>query len=313
MKNNINFLKGPIFIFGASGFIGVNLFKLIIKYRTDVFAISRSSKSIRLQGINNSNIIILDIKDQYKLNEIISFYKPKTIFNLIAYGSYPFQDNINKIYKVNFHYLKGLVECLSRYEICSFINAGTSSEYGLNSNAPKEYDPLYPNSDYAISKLSFYYYLKYFAFKNNFPSIHLRLYSVYGELEENSRLIPTLLKQANLKKFPRLVNKDISRDFIYIDDVCEAFIMAAINIKPQMYGEVYNIGTGIKTTIEELAYLVKELFSIKSDPIFDTYINRKWDVTNWYSNPTKASFELKWKYNTSLKKGLLFTDEYNNK
>ena len=60
--------------------------------------------------------------------------------------------------------------------------------------------------------------------------LNLRLYSVYGPMEDSSRLIPVLCKKTIGGELPEFGSKDISRDFIYIDDVLNAFILSAINI-----------------------------------------------------------------------------------
>ncbi|MEM8805939.1 MAG: NAD-dependent epimerase/dehydratase family protein, partial [Cyanobacteria bacterium P01_G01_bin.38] len=54
----------------------------------------------------------------------------------------------------------------------------------------------------------------------------LRLYSVYGPYEEPSHLMPTLIAQGLQGKLPPLVNPDIARDYVYVDDVNEAYILA---------------------------------------------------------------------------------------
>ena len=155
--------------------------------------------------------------------------------------------------------------------------------------------------------------------KFNFPGISLRLYSVYGPLEDESRLMPNLVKLALEKKFPNFVNKEVSRDFVYISDVCNAFVSAALRINKELYGETFNIGTGNKTTIEDLAIISKKLFKIEKDPEFGNMDERKWDLTDWYSNPAKANEILKWKANISIEVGLkkisewIKSKEYNHK
>ena len=54
-------------------------------------------------------------------------------------------------------------------------------------------------------------------------------------------------------RLPEFVHPDISRDFVYIDDACEAFVDAALGLKEDCYGDSFNVGTGRKTTIGEVA------------------------------------------------------------
>ena len=57
---------------------------------------------------------------------------------------------------------------------------------------------------------------------------NFRLYSVYGPLEDRSRLIPTLVAEAAAQRLPPFVDPDISRDFLYVDDAIRAFLSAAV-------------------------------------------------------------------------------------
>jgi nucleoside-diphosphate-sugar epimerase/glycosyltransferase involved in cell wall biosynthesis len=310
VKNQINSLHGPILVLGASGFIGANLFKMLKAYRDDVFAGIRESKGWRLAEVNEENIVTFDRCDTEKSKKVIETILPKTIFDCTAYGGYSFQDNTNEIYRVNFQSLVDFVTLLSSYGIAAYIHAGSSSEYGLNCTAPLEDDKCEPNSHYSVSKISAATFLHFVGSQRDFPAINFRLYSVYGPLEDSSRLIPNLLKNALAGKLPPFVDPRTSRDFIYIDDVCEAFINAALNITPSIYGESFNIGTGKKTTIAELADLTKKEFSIKEDPQYGTMEARKWDLAEWYANPSKAKRLIGWEAKYDISKGLRATSNW---
>ena len=67
----------------------------------------------------------------------------------------------------------------------------------------------------------------------------------------------------------------------------EAFVDTALNLTPADYGESFNIGTGRKTTIGEVAATARELFDIADEPSF-TMPERSWDVQDWYANIDKA-------------------------
>ena len=312
-NNHILSLDGPIIVLGASGFIGANLFFKILEYRKDVFAICRHEKGWRLRDVDNKNIIYSDINDSASLNNLINTTKPKVIFDLISYGSYSFEHKEELLYQTNFLALTNLVNELKDKNISSYIHAGTSSEYGANSKGPNEKSRLEPNSHYSSSKVAASLFLEYMGKYNNFPVINLRLYSIYGPLEDSSRLIPNILMEAKNKKFPDLVDEDISRDFVFVEDACNAFILAASKINPDIYGESYNIGSNTKTTIRELAYLVKKLFKLKAEPAFNTMKKRNWDLNDWYSNSNEAKKILGWSASTKLEDGLKKTYEWVNK
>jgi len=305
IASHIKNLKGPIVVTGASGFIGANLFKTLLAIRSDVFAVVKDHKGWRLDEVNDTHIVALDFNESVATKNFIASIKPKTVFDCISYGAYSFEEDSALIYKTNFHSLVNFVKELSPQPIQAYIHAGSSSEYGINSAGPLETSACMPNSHYAVSKLSASNFLKHMGKNCQFPVINLRLYSVYGPLEDSSRLIPNIIRNGLCKKFPPLVNPLISRDFVYIDDVCNAFILAASKIHPDLYGEDFNIGSGEKITIQELSLLTKKIFKIKNKPIFGAMKNRSWDLADWYSNSNKANKLLSWKSEVSLEEGLL--------
>lgn len=309
-------IKGPIFIFGAGGFIGVNLLKTLSLYRKDVFGLSKDAKNnwrFAHAHIPSSQLLTCDITSRKDIDEIFSKHRPQTIFNFAAYGAYSKQSDSEKIYQTNFIANNYIVETAKKYKFSAYIYSGTSSEYGLNCKGPKEDDELIPNSHYAVSKVATYYALKYFGKVEGLPVIHLRLYSVYGPWEESDRLIPSLIQKARHGDFPKFVNPRISRDFIHVSDVSRAYIFAAAKMKPKLFGEAFNIGTNVKTTIRELAFITKKIANINKSPEFGRMENRKWDLSDWYGDSNKAARLLGWKAQVKLVDGLKATLDWQEK
>lgn len=314
LEDKIKGLKGPIFVFGASGFIGANLIETILKYRSDCYAIThdiRQAWRLKLLHLHPENILFCDILFKNAVRQIFQQYKPQTIFNLSAYGAYSKQSENSLTYETN------VIGTLNILEECGHINAyvhaGSSSEYGFNCESPKESDPLLPNSHYAVSKVSASYLIQYFAKIYQTPCTNLRLYSIYGPWEEPDRLIPKLIENAKQGKLPPLVSPDISRDFVYTTDCVTAFINAAYYMNPNIYGASINIGTGKKTTIKELAEKSIALFKLNIQPEWSSMPDRKWDLQNWYGNYEKAKQLIYWEPETSLEAGLLKTGEWQDK
>ncbi len=313
IKAHIIALKGPILVTGASGFIGANLFKMLAVYRQDVYAVVRQNKGWRLTDIDDERIIVTDLNDSAATKNLINSIKPKTIFDFVAYGAYSFEEDSALIYQTNFQSLVNVVSLSSDHSVAAYIHAGSSSEYGTNCAAPLESDRCEPNSHYAVSKVAAETYLRYMGKDHSYPAISLRLYSIYGPLEDSSRLIPNLLRHALAGKLPPFVDPNTSRDFLYVDDVCAAFIMAATKIHPDIYGESFNIGSGIKTTIKDLAEITRNAFKIPEEPQYGKMEGRAWDLQDWYANPDKAKKILGWAPKYDLSSGLNKTAEWISK
>jgi dolichol-phosphate mannosyltransferase len=303
-EHYIRDLRGPIVVLGASGFIGANLYHAISAHRHDVFAVVHREKGWRLADVPDDKVIAVDLNDLAATKNFVETIRPQTVLDCVAYGAYSFEEDYSKIYATNFQSLASRVGLLAGQGMTAYVHAGSSSEYGMNSAAPSENDVCEPNSHYSVSKVAAANYLRYMGKQCGFPCVHLRLYSVYGQLEDTSRLIPKLLKMVLSGSLPPFVDPRISRDFVYVADACRAFIMAAARMHPDLYGEAFNIGSGKKTTIEDLAFLAKKEFSIKEEPRFGAMEGRSWDLLDWYSDPRKAERELGWAATTPLVDGL---------
>lgn len=300
----IRALRGPILVTGASGFVGANLFRLITSARNDVYAVVQREKNWRLADAQDEQIIAVDLSDSAAVKNLVHSVNPQTIFDCVAYGAYPFENDQSLIYQTNFQAVTNLVSMLSAHPIAAYIHAGSSSEYGTNCSAPLESSVCAPDSHYATSKVAVANYLTFMGKRHQFPCVNLRLYSVYGQLEDTSRLMPSLVRHALAGKLPPFVDARTSRDFIHVDDVCAAFVMAASRMHPGLYGENFNIGSGLKTTIADLAATTKAVFNVAEEPRFNTMEGRAWDQAEWYSNPQKAADSFGWQCTIDLTKGL---------
>jgi polyisoprenyl-phosphate glycosyltransferase len=308
IQHQVNALQGPIVIFGAGGFIGANLFKQIARYRDDVYAAtSKPFIPWRLNDCDPARVLHCDIIKKDELTHLFEQYRFKTIFDLAAYGAYSKQDKVDLIYETNLMGLLNMLEVSSAYAIRAFIHAGSSSEYGLNCKAPKEDDPLMPNSHYAVTKASAAQMIKFYGTIKEVPVLNLRYYSIYGPYEEPDRLIPQLIEKGMTGTYPPLVQPDISRDFVYVDDAVYATLLSANADFIQTRGKSFNIAGGAKTTIRDIALTIKSIFSIPNEPEWGDFPNRKWDLKDWYGDGSLAKQYLNWTNSTTLQQGLTQT------
>lgn len=303
-------LPGPVLVLGAGGFVGYNLFRALAAVRNDAYAVAhRLHAGWRLvqPEIPAGQLLICDLNFRHSVRHLIDTCRPRTIFNLAAYGAYSHQQDADLIYRTNFLSTIHLIDALQARGFDAYVHAGSSSEYGLNAAGPSEDDAATPNSHYAVSKLGNAGLLKYYGRIQELPVANLRLYSVYGPWEEPDRLIPALLEKARAGGLPPFVSPSISRDFIHVTDVIRAFTAAAAGMRPEIKGESFNIATGRRTTMAELARLSRSLFPVSAEPAFGSMANRRWDVEQWYGNPAKAQAKLGWKAAIDLEEGLRTT------
>ena len=296
-------LQGPILVLGASGFVGANLLRHLRAQRSDAFGTTSRPSAWRLEGLPGEAVIPGDLLIEQNLSDLLDAVRPRTVFNCIAYGAYSFEDDASLIYRTNVDLTARIIEQLRRRGVHRYVHAGSSSEYGDLASGPSEDSALRPNSHYSVSKGAAAGLIHYAGRKQSFPGVNLRLYSVYGPYEDASRLIPTAVLKGIEGQHASYVDPETSRDFVYVEDACEAFVDAALNLRPEHFGASYNIGSGAKTTIGEFAAVCADLFSLSGAPDF-TLANRTWDVADWFADPTRAEQQLGWRARTSLPAGL---------
>ena len=304
LPDKVRRLQGPILVLGASGFVGANLMRTLMATRQDVCGTTTRKPAWRLEDLPDDHVRMVDLLIDSNLDALLDDIRPRTIFNCVAYGAYSFEVDSQLIYRTNFNFITRLLPRLEARAIACYVHAGSSSEYGDNAAGPAEHDPLAPNSDYAVSKVAAANLIYYYGKRKHLSCANLRLYSVFGPLEDSSRLIPSVISKGVEGRYPEFVNPAISRDFVYVDDVTEAFVDTALNLAPANYGESINIGSGRKTTIGEVAEVCRDLFEIAAEPSF-TMPDRRWDVQDWFANIEKARTQIQWVPRTSFKDGLI--------
>ena len=309
VHRKIRRVQGPILVLGGSGFVGANLMHCLAACREDVFGTTTRLPAWRLEGLPPHQVRSADLLVDSNLEQLLDDIKPRTIFNCIAYGAYSFEVDSQLIYQTNFDFVTRLLPQLLERGIHCYVHAGSSSEYGDNAAGPAETAAMAPNSDYAVSKVAAASLIHMYGKKKKLPCANLRLYSVYGPMEDSARLIPSLVAKGLEGRYPEFVRPDISRDFVFVDDACEAFVDTVLNLRDSDYGESFNIGSGHKTTIGELANIARDLYGIADAPAF-SMPERKWDVSDWYATIDRARERLQWQPRTDLRTGLRLTTEW---
>jgi dolichol-phosphate mannosyltransferase len=303
---SIRQLQGPILVLGASGFIGANLLRMLLEQREDVYGTATRLPAWRLESLPRKHVLVTDLLIDSNLDALLEGVKPRTIFDCIAYGAYSFETDRELIYRTNFNLISRLLGRLDPRSLSCYVHAGSSSEYGDNSSGPQEDEPCAPNSHYSVSKVAAASLINYLGKKKGLPCANLRLYSAYGPLEDSSRLIPNIVHFGASGGYPELVDPRVSRDFIYVDDVAQAFIEVGLKLREADYGESFNIGTGRKTTIGDVVTVSQQLFDIRQDPVF-SMPNREWDLTDWFSDISKVNDRFAWTPQVDLEEGLART------
>ncbi len=255
---------------------------------------------------NEVTIHQVDLGDRAGIEQAVATAKPDWVFNLAGHGAYPSQRDLDSMIATNVVGTANLVRAAELVGVEAFVNTGSSSEYGFKDHAADEEEWIEPNSDYAVTKAAATLFCRKTAQSAKFPIITLRLYSVFGPYEEPGRLVPTLIVHGLDGRLPPLVNPNIARDFLHVDDVCEAYLLAA-STPGQEVGAVYNVGTGVQTTLQEIVAAARRLLAIEAEPEWGSMPERSWDTNVWVANPARIKAALGWSPRLDLERGLMRT------
>lgn len=297
-------VKEIFLVTGATGFIGAVLVRKLVERNEAVHIIIRQeAKTWRIDDIlNRVQIHRSNLIDVNELKKIFIEVKPTIIYHLATNGAYSDQNDADKIIETNFLGTWNLLQAANSIPYKLFVNTGSSSEYGFKNKAMNENDILRPNSYYAVTKAAQSMLCQLLTQQNNKPIVTIRPFSVYGPYEEPKRLIPTLLNSIREKKEMRLVSTKIARDYIYVDDVVEAYLKIKKLIKAS--GEIINIGSGTQTSIGQLVKIACRVTNQKTVFIKDGMEKRSWDANTWVGDVSKARRLLGWYPKTPLETGL---------
>lgn len=312
-----------IVITGASGFVGSNLTRRLIALGHDIYLLLRPNcQTWRLNDVlshvGTRFVQFQDIESLYiTLNEI----KPDWIFHLACHGAYSWQTDWREMVETNLLGSINMMECASRLGVSAFVNSGCFSEYGNASGAAPESQNADPQDYYALTK-SAQTLTTHVSFKRKIFLPTLRLYSVYGPWQEPLDLIPNLILYGLKNTLPpNLESPSSPLDYVYIDDVVNAYLNAAEKPPGRDLSPIYNVGTGTTTSMKELVDIsinefglkAKNKISVKTDQDTQTGANitkiRK--SLDWYpSIELEVGFK---KFTTWFRENPEFAEIYKNK
>ena len=293
-----------VILTGGTGFVGLNLARRLLNDGHELHLLVRPDYTQwRIEPIlNDFRLYKVDISDKETVNNIICRVRPDWVFHLAVHGAYSWQTDVRRMVKTNIIGTINLVEACLKTGFDAFVNTGSSSEYGYKDDAPSETELLEPNSHYALTKGAATQFCRYTAQNSGIHMTTLRLYSVYGPYEEPRRLLPTLILRGLKGELPSLVNPDITRDFVYVDDVIEAYLLAATRNNQEL-GAIYNVGTGVHTTIRKVVNLAQRVLEIKTNAKWGSMEDRMWDTRIWVSDNRKIQSELNWSPQCTFEQG----------
>jgi nucleoside-diphosphate-sugar epimerase len=294
-----------VLITGANSFIGANLTKRLISKGFEVNALVRkTSDKWRLEGILNLKEYEVDLRARKKLFEVVNHINPDIIFHLATAGVYGGVFLSNDTYVINnFIGSMNLIDACNNIDYKCFINTGSSGEYGPKNTSMSEDMICTPTNMYGITKNAATKYGQMIAKTKEKPILSLRIFSPFGPLDHKERLISTATIKALQNQDIKLANPKIARDYIFIDDVVDLYIKS-IHKANEFKGEIFNVGSGIQTTIYDVIQNIMQITKSKSKIQWGNYPLRNYDSEIWVADISKTTELLEWEPKHNLRQGL---------
>ncbi len=299
--------KKSILIVGGTGFIGYHLAKKALQKNWKVTSIS-SRPPKKLRYLSKVEYLLCDITNKNNLKKKIR----KSFNYVVNLGGYVDHTNKKKTFKSHYIGCKNLAEIFLNKRPLSFVQMGSSIEYGHSKSPQKENikcNPKLLKSIYGKAKLlSSLYLIKIFKEKK-FPSTILRLYLAFGPRQDANRFLPILIKGCLKNKKFACSNGNQLRDFVYVNDVVDAILKSLKNKNAR--GQIINIGSGKPKKIRKIIEQVKKI-SKGGYPQFGKIKLRRDEILKLYPNINKAKVKINWRPKTSFDKGLKSTIRFYN-
>jgi len=321
-----DFSKQKILVVGGAGFVGGNLVRMLLNHSPYEIVVVDNLISAERVNVPESAVVtfiegsITDYAVLETLSDVFDY-----VFHLATYHGNqssihdPLADHENNTLtslKLMNHFktYKNIKKLVYSSAGCAVAEKTFSLAEATTEDCPIS---LNQDSPYSISKVIGEFYCMYFYNQHRLPTVRARFQNVYGPGEILGagmwrgtpatiwrNVTPTFIYKALDGQPLPVENKGVaSRDFIYVDDICNGLMACALSGKP---GEVYNIASGKETTILELATMINEITGNQAG--IEYLPPRQWDNSGKrFGSTEKAQRELGFLASNDLKEGLEHT------
>ena len=285
-----------VLVTGATGFLGRHLCRRLIRLGAEVHALSRHAAP---------DVGVLpavswhrgDLVDAERFTEIVQRVRPVAIMHLASLVQGHRETALAlPMLDANTRAAVAVMTAAHAVPDCRVVLAGSIEE-------PRGENP--PVSPYAAAKSAATGYARLFHAQWELPVTVLRIAMVYGpDQPDDRKLVPYVCSCLLDGSTPSLSSGTRPVDWVYVDDVCDAFVRAAT--RPDAIGRILDIGSGHTSTIADLVRTLADLAGYRGPLGFGEAGDRRHDLAH-VADPAPASYYLGWRATTSLRAGLAHT------
>jgi nucleoside-diphosphate-sugar epimerase len=294
-----------VLVTGAAGFLGSHLVSRLIEAGAEVCALDRPNARgwSRVERETLAAALRTDVRTLAEPTHDRLLGDIDAIFHLAAVGVVGETGDVRELATGNIDgTLAGL---LAAQRLGSrFLYCGSCFEYGAGARWTEQALPA-PTTEYGAAKAGGWLLANAFARRTGVEVISLRPFTMYGPMEPPSRLVPSVVRHALAGRPIDLTPGQQTRDFVYVQDVADAFVVAATT--DAAVGGTFNVCTGTAVSVRDVVLKVLEYTESRAEARFGALAYRPSELPVLSGDPTHAAQILGWRARVSLDDGLART------
>ncbi|MBN1269160.1 MAG: SDR family NAD(P)-dependent oxidoreductase [Kiritimatiellae bacterium] len=252
-----------VLVTGAGGFIGSHLAERLVQLGARVRALVHYNALGSWGWLNDSalradmEIVAGDISDQDSVRQAVA--NTEVVFHLAALIAIPYSYHVPASYvRTNVLGTLNVLQAVRESGVRRMIHTSTSEVYGTARRVPiDEEHALQGQSPYSASKIGADKMVEAFHASFGVPAVIVRPFNTFGPRQSARAVIPTIITQCLANGRARLGNLGPTRDFNYVDNTVDGFVLAAE--KDEAVGRTINLGSGREISVRDLARLIGDL------------------------------------------------------
>lgn len=294
-----------ILVTGGAGFIGSSLAVELARRGSDVLVLDDMSLGRRdnVAGIPNLEVRVGDITKSCDVEAAMK--DVQQVYHFASASSAPmYEPDPRRATNVTFNGFLNVLEAAKKFKVKNIVYASSSSVYGNNPIPHREDQPITPISFYIAAKMAKEFYAEVYSRLYGMNIAALRFFSVYGPRERHkgkyANVISQFLWKMKAGEAPVLYGDGgQTRDYIYIDDVVRACILAM----EKGANGVFNVGTGKAHSFNDVVAALNEALGTGIKPVYVVNPISNY-VRHTLADTRKAERELEFKAQYSLEDGI---------
>lgn len=312
-----------VLVTGAGGFIGSHLTEKLVSEGASVRAFVHYNSFGRAGWLdyspvrNDVEVIWGDITDSESVRRAVQ--GTEIIFHLAALIAIPYSYSAPYSYvRTNIDGTMNISQEALRAGVSRVLHTSTSEVYGTALYVPMdEKHPLQAQSPYAASKIGADKVIESFHLSFQLPAVTIRPFNTFGPRQSARAVIPTIISQCLSNQRVSLGNLQPTRDFNYVSNTVDGYVLAASASAEAVIGKTINLGSGREISVGDLVKVISSKLGRDFEIVEDSQRKRVTgsEVERLLAENTRARTLLNWKPNVSLEDGLDNTIEWfiNNK